>query len=712
MSQSLALSHDFAPAAPRPDAVGLNQVFAGLRRRWRWVAGPTLLALAGSTLFVNLVAPRYTGETKIILESRDSVYTRPTLERLPEQQPQIDEQAVASQVQVVMSRDLAREAIRRLGLVGRPEFDPLVDGISVARRVLILAGLQSNPLDRPPEDRVLDFYYERLLVYPVGKSRIIAIEFRSRDPELAARAANTIAELYLNFQEAAKKDTARSASTWLAASIDDLRARVAQAEAKVEEYRARTGLFLGANNAPVAGQQLGDLNAQLAAARSAGADAQAKAGLIRDMIRGGRTFEIPDVANNELIRRLSEQRITLRAQLALEAKTLLSNHPRIKELTAQLSDLDAQMRAAAERTVRTLENDARIAAARVETLSAALEAQKKTVAGANESEVQLRALEREARIQREQLEGYLQRYREATARDAENAVPADARVVSRAIEPQLPSFPKKLPIILFATLAALVLSAAGIAARELLADAPEGTPARGKDAEGVRGSGLVAPTLEDEVRSTVAALRAPAPAAEPVADAFDLAALIERLQRGGAGEHGRRVVVVGHDDPAAAAALARALGRKLAAGGRTLLVTLEGAGAAGEPGFSDLVAGEAAFAEVITREPGSRLHRVGPGAANKAILAAEPEGVEIALAAFAETYEWLICAVAEDAVAEEPGGGLLPLLAKRAGAVIIASEAAPTDAGLVALYDRAGEAGAGDVIVARQTAPDEVVEAA
>ena len=45
------------------------------------------------------------------------------------------------------------------------------------------------------------------------------------------------------------------------------------------------------------------------------------------MIKSGRTFEIPDVANNELIRRLIEQRINLRAQLALELRTLLPEHP-------------------------------------------------------------------------------------------------------------------------------------------------------------------------------------------------------------------------------------------------------------------------------------------------------------------------------------------------------------------------------------------------
>ena len=87
----------------------------------------------GAIAFVQVVSPRYTGEAKILLESRDTPYTRTAQERGEQPQP-IDEQAVASQVQVVMSRDLAREAIRRLSLAGNAEFDPGVAGFGPLQR--------------------------------------------------------------------------------------------------------------------------------------------------------------------------------------------------------------------------------------------------------------------------------------------------------------------------------------------------------------------------------------------------------------------------------------------------------------------------------------------------------------------------------------------------------------------------------------------------
>ena len=190
------------------------------------------------------------------------------------------------------------------------------------------------------------------------------------------------------------------------------------------------------------------------------------------MLRDGRLDEIPQVAKDESLRRYVEQRVALKAQIALESRTLLPEHPRMKELNGELAGLDAEIRLAADKTVVGLENDAQLAAADVDSLSAALARQSKTVASGNAEDVQLRALELDAKTARDQLESYLQKYREAVAREADNAAPADARIIASANEPRAPAFPKKGPTILLATLAGLIVSASAVAAHALLTDAP------------------------------------------------------------------------------------------------------------------------------------------------------------------------------------------------------------------------------------------------
>ena len=97
---------------------------------------------------------------------------------------------------------------------------------------------------------------------------IIDIDFLSEDPELAAQVANAIADGYLLRQREAKQDQAKSAGDWLAGQIESMRQKVEDAEAKVEDFRAKANLLVGTNNTTLSAQQLGDVNAQLAAARA------------------------------------------------------------------------------------------------------------------------------------------------------------------------------------------------------------------------------------------------------------------------------------------------------------------------------------------------------------------------------------------------------------------------------------------------------------
>ena len=305
---------------------------------------------------------------------------------------------------------------------------------------------------------------------------------------LAARAANTVAEVFLQSQEEAKAQTARAAGAWLSRKIEELRAKVADADAKVEAYRTEAGLIAGANGQTVPVEQLTDLNTQLANARSALATANAKAALLRSLQQAGRLDDAPDSVADELMRRIADERVTLKAQLAEASRTLLPMHPRIKALTAQLASLDDQIRAAAAKNVHGFENEARIAGDQVASLNAALVAQSKTVATGNADDVQLRALDMEAKTDREQLESYLQKYREAAAREADNAAPADARIIATAEPPRSPTFPKVWQTILLATLAAIVASSGVAAAAALAANEAGDAPSRGSRRSGSRGA--------------------------------------------------------------------------------------------------------------------------------------------------------------------------------------------------------------------------------
>jgi len=643
-------------------------------KRW-WVIGPTVAMFAGSAIFVNVVKPRYSAEARVLLENQENFIPRADkTERVAEILP--DPEAVQSQIQLLTSRDLARRVIKTLDLQGNDEFDPLAKGMGATTRALVMLGLARDPTQTTPEDRILETFGDKLNVLSPTKTRVLSIEFTSRNPDLAAKGANAVAEAYLEFQQDAKRDHARGAANSLAALVAQLRARVAEADVEAEQFRAKSGLLVGSNNTTINAQRLSDLNTQLSLARSAQADAQAKARLLRDMLRQNRVGDIPDVANNEVIRRLLEQRVTLRAQLALESRTLLPGHPRIKELQAQLQDLDAQGRAAAERVARTLENDAHIAGARVENLTRALEEQKTLVGAADADNVRLRDLERTARLYKEQLESAAAKYQEAMARENSQATPPDARIFQRALAPQIPSFPKKVPIVSFATLSALILSIGGILSGELLSGRPRVAPSAPRLAgEAVEpapaNGGRTNPTLAESYSDTPTppdanedgdeGQRAPELRLEPTwASASDdtppggertvaaKARIVEKIDTGRLSSPSVKVLIARGDDGPSASGTALAVARALARRGSAVLVaadpsdrTFDGllAGGLENPkGWRDLLSGAGEFGEVIHRDSGSRLHIIPAGVDD-----GEPRyDIAMTVEALARTYDFVV----------------------------------------------------------------------
>src|SRR5579864_1813113 len=124
-------------AAVSADDLDLRALGRALARRRSWIIIPTILVAAASITAVNLITPRYKSEARILIDGRENVFLRPNGER-NEERTALDAEAVTSQVQLVLSRDLARDVINRNKLADLPEFDPVLRGFSPLRSLLAL----------------------------------------------------------------------------------------------------------------------------------------------------------------------------------------------------------------------------------------------------------------------------------------------------------------------------------------------------------------------------------------------------------------------------------------------------------------------------------------------------------------------------------------------------------------------------------------------
>jgi succinoglycan biosynthesis transport protein ExoP len=702
-------------ASGEPDLRGLGRV---LWQKKTAILTITLIAAGLAFVVVNAITPRYRSESRLLLEARENIFLRAEADKSADRST-IDPEAVTSQAQLVLSRDLAREVIKKENLADNPEFDSGAGGLRV---VLGLIGIGRDPTAMTKEERTLEAYYERLNVSAIDKSRVISIDFSSASPELAARVANSIAETYLSLQQSAKLDQTRAAGNWLGSEIEKMRQRVADAEAKVEDYRSKSNLYVGSNNTSLPSQQLTEINSQISAARGQKADLEARAKQLRDLIRSGNPIESSDIANSESMRRLIEQRIALRSQLAEQSTTLMDQHPRIKELKAQIGEVDRQIRTEGERLARQLDNDAKLAGDKLVSLTASLDQVKRLASQSNEQDVQLRALEREAKTQRDLVESYLAKYREASARDSINAAPPEARIISRASPAIKPAYPNKLPTVLIAAFAAFALSSGFIVTGALLA--PGAVPPPGYSAYAYAPAAYTAPGYEQPMMAApivAPPLTPPTPSMAPPAmprvaspplmpsimgglapvplPVSSVDQIARSLRQGG--DTGRRVTIVGTarnvGTTYAAITLARALAKEanvvlvdLAFGAPNLSVISTDPNA---PGVAELVRGAASFGDIITRDQFSNVHLIATGniGADGPALAASPMLATV-IEALVRSYDHVVIDVgsAADIAVER-----FAPLAQRA--VLVAGD--PAHAATRAARERLMMAGFADVML-------------
>lgn len=618
------------------------EIIALLRAISRRKVPIALLAVAaGIITYVGLtfITPQYSSEAKILIGREENSFKRPAaLQITSERVFQTDKAAVASHVQMLQSRDLAVGVVKALNLKEDPEFKKNPESRSFWRKLLSLARHERLPTEVTQQERVIDAFLARLKVNQLQDSRVIAVSFPSRNPETAARVTNKIVDFYLTWFQNIKLKQIKEASAWLSAQITQLTKKAESADIKVERFRSSSGLFEGRNNATLDVLQLSRLNSQLIIAKTHRTEAEARVDLIKKMLKEeGDVAAASDVLNSQLIQQLLEQRVRIQRVLAVISETLMPSHPQLIQLNSQLAEIRQQIAQESLKIVSSLQNEAQIADAREGSLQKALSAMKRSTTTSNESQIKLRALEREATSIKELLESYLARYRDASGRSDQISVRTFASIISRAHVSNMPIFPKKGPISLLAFAAIGLLGLAHTVAREAIMAQHAGRlgtrDAGNPHADYLHGTQGPASRQTKHVTSAIAA-KSPC----------DIA---QRLDAAGAG----RIIITPASQRTEASRQALAIARALANAG-TRLVVIDAMAEADHiaitmdfpeaPGIHQLLSGKAQFEHVIRRDPDSTLHVISGNSELGSVPALDVKKLISMLHALEATYDKII----------------------------------------------------------------------
>jgi polysaccharide biosynthesis transport protein len=436
----------------------LRQILGLLRRRKSVIGASVLITTIVAAAVVLQITPRYTAEATLLLDPQKThiVDMQAVISGLP-----VDSAAIRSELELVKTPAIAESVVKKLDLTAVPEFNPSLnhppaakawlaplDGMIAAVEPLLGLAAPTPPVAANPEQAALQAAVGALLartqVTNDGRSYILKLNVTSENPQLAAAIANAYADAYLVSQLETKFEAVRRANAWLNDQLTELRAKVRDTDDAVQLFKAQHNLT-ESKGTTVTAQQLTEINTQLIIAGADRAQKESNLKQVQDQLKTGGIDAVAPTIASPLIQRLREQEADLVRQEADLATRYKPAHPAMLNIKAQERDLRQKIRDEVNKYIVSMQGDANAARAKEASLRATLEQLQKSTANEDQSEVQLRELERESQANRTLYESFLNRFKQTSAQ--EDLQQPDARLVTAAKVPGAASYPKRGMII-------------------------------------------------------------------------------------------------------------------------------------------------------------------------------------------------------------------------------------------------------------------------
>ncbi len=446
-----------------------RRVIGALLRRKFMIVGMMATGLGLSFVYTSQLTPLYSASVTVLIEgNRNNVLN---IEQVAKGLTP-DYYTNETQAAVIQSRDIAGKVVDRLELSKDPRFNPELAPPraslwTVARETVSgwIAGWIETWFDSgmaakqdagdkdpwagysPQEKRIaqretlIDIFLSGLSVIPSQRALLVEIEYVSASPEIAAKAANAVAEVYILEQLADKGNVTQKASKWLAQRATELRQRLIDSEKRLEKFRRQSGI-MEVQGVSLFREQAAKLNIDLVTARTRRGEAEARYRQVQNLLKTGGIETAAAVLDSPLIQRLREQESTVHRKFGEMKTQVRAAHPSMALVRNELADVRSNIAAEVNRIVVNLGNELEIAKVRERGFAAELKRLESQIDTQNDSAVTLRTLQSEVHANKQLYETVISRFKE-TGVVGDDLQQADAKTISPAMVPGMPFYPQK-----------------------------------------------------------------------------------------------------------------------------------------------------------------------------------------------------------------------------------------------------------------------------
>lgn len=412
--------------SPTLDAGETLDLFGLLRllRSQIWVVLLTLAVFVGAAFAYAVVTPKiWRASARVLLDPRDKQVLGQGIAR---QSQGFEPGWVETRVELVKSYDTLARVVKAQNLVD--------DGEVLSAKAKAAAGDDAF-------GAAVRNLAEMVLVERPKENYLFDVTVSSRSPEKAARLADAVAAAFVDGLASAKVEQVETANTLLAKQVDEMRAKMIDAEARVEDYKREHGIAV-TRGTLVEEETLRQANDALIAARTRMQEARERADRLAQTLKSGdpTLLSQTDPIGSAVISRLKIEAAMAERRKADLEQSLGPRHPRVAAAAAEVERARAQITEEVKSLAATAGLDYQVARANEENARKSLQRAQAGLADISRATVGLQELQNDANVQRDLYKSFVARMEETTLQ--RNTQVSDARVVSPAQIPLRPFSPR------------------------------------------------------------------------------------------------------------------------------------------------------------------------------------------------------------------------------------------------------------------------------
>lgn len=175
---------------------------------------------------------------------------------------------------------------------------------------------------------------------PIGATRLLELSCQSISPDVAATFVNALASEYISQTAQYRSTSSQKTSQWMESQIEEAKSRLEQAEKRLQSFVQQSGNAYVLDQATLDESKLRQLQAELSAVQSERIGRQTR----WDLARNSSADNLPDVLDDGRLKELRGQLAALQSQRAALTINFTSEHPRVKQVDAQIGQLTETLR--------------------------------------------------------------------------------------------------------------------------------------------------------------------------------------------------------------------------------------------------------------------------------------------------------------------------------------------------------------------------------